>query len=284
MSEVLLLIISLFEVALAPLIAGLARRSATLFAATDSFVATSVGTLTLIHILPHTYRVAGAKALAAAAAGALIPLGLHYAFHRLERRALPALVWLVLGALAFHAMLDGAALALPGLEQDHGGDHDHPSVAGLIGAAILLHRFPMVLGIWWFALPLLGRRAATALLSALGVGTVVGFLAAEASWAALGSQPIALVQALVAGMLFHVLIGHEGLADSPSARGRRRWAIVLGTILAMTVTVTLATLGALELPFASPVSALITTGACLAVALYVIQARWRQRLEHGHAH
>lgn len=283
MSATFLLAVSLLEVALAPLIAGLARRSAVLFAATDSFVATSIGALTLVHILPHTVRVAGASALAAAAVGALLPIGLHYAFHHLERRALPALAWLVLGALAFHAVLDGAALAVPeaGLGEHA---HDQASMAALIGAAVVLHRFPMVLGIWWFAVPLLGRRAAIVLLSALGIGTLAGYFAADMSWAALGSQPIALVQAVVAGMLFHVLIGHEGPHDPRSTHGRRRWAIVIGAAAAMAVTIAMAALGTLELPAASPISTLITTGVSLLVATYVIQARWRQRHGHTHAH
>ncbi len=282
MSASFLLAVSLLEVVLAPPIAGIARRSALLFAATDSFVATTVGALTLVHILPHTVRVAGVSALGVAALGALLPLLLHVAFHRLERRALPILAWLVLGALAFHAVLDGAALAAPDAAHEVHADHDHESMSTLIGAAVVLHRFPMVLGIWWFALPLLGRRAAIALLTALGLGTLAGFFAAEASWAALGSRPIALVQALVAGMLFHVLIGHEGPDDARNTHGQRRWAIVIGSLVALAVTVTMAILGTLELPAARPLSALITGGVSTLVAVYVIQARWRQRHEHDH--
>ena len=280
MTSFVLLAISLVEVAIAPILAALTRRSATFFAATDSFVATMIGALAVVHILPHTVAVAGVAALVAAAVGALVPTALHHAFHRLERWAMPIFSWLVLGFLALHATLDGAALAAPDAVHGAAG-HEHET-APLLGAAVVLHRFPMVLGIWWFAVPRLGRWAATALLVALGIGTVVGYVAVDLSWAVLGSRPIALIQALATGMLFHVLIGHEGPETRRAPVGRRRLAIAIGTGVALMAMLGMALLGTLELPAAAPLSTLITIGVSLAVAAYVLQARWRQR--HAHAH
>jgi len=282
MSSTYLLATSLLLVILAPAAARLAGRSAVLLAATDSFVATTVGTLALVHILPHAYRVAGPPTLAAVALGALLPIGLHLAFHRFERRAMPVLLWLVLGALAFHAILDGAALAAPRAGGLDGALHAHPATASLLGAAVVLHRFPMVLGIWWFARPRLGRHAAIALLAAIGIGTITGYVAAGLAWAALGSRPIALLQAMIAGMLFHVLIGHQSSHDDRAARGRRRLAIVAGTAAGVGVMMSMAWLGTLELPASSPLSTAITVAASVGVAAYVLQARWRQRREHAH--
>lgn len=287
MTPILLLAISLIQVVLAPLIAGFARRSGVLFAGTDSFVATTIGALTLVHILPHAYSVVGPVAWVAALLGGLVPIGMHMAFHRLEHRAMPFLLWLVLGALALHAMLDGAALAASSEAASHGAmeaahGHEHATNGSLLGAAVVLHRFPMVLGIWWFALPRLGRWAASGLLAAIGIGTVVGYSAVGLSWAALDSRPLALIQAVVGGMLFHVLIGHEGPEHDRTALGKRRRAIVAGTLLGIALMVVMAALGTLELPAASPLSTVITIGASLAVAAYVLQARWRQRHEHRH--
>ncbi len=289
MTPILLLAISLIQVILAPVIAGLARRSGVLFAGTDSFVATTIGALTLVHILPHAYGVLGPMAWVAALVGGLVPIGMHMAFHRLEHRAMPTLLWLVLGALALHAMLDGAALAASSdaaghaaTESAHSDGHEHGANGSLLGAAVVLHRFPMVLGIWWFALPRLGRWAASSLLAAIGIGTVVGYGAVGLSWAALDSRPLALIQAVVGGMLFHVLIGHEGPEHDRTAIGKRRGAIVAGALTGIGLMIVMASLGTLELPASSPLSTVLTIGASLAVAAYVLQARWRQRHEHHH--
>lgn len=110
---------------------------------------------------------------------------------------------LVMGVsgLVLHAMLEGAALA-PG----QGG------VPFAFGLAVVLHRIPVSLVVWWLIRPRYGPRAA-----ALGIGSIVlftlggyglGMEVLEAMHGAGGD----LYQAFVSGSLVHVVF-HQGRHD-----------------------------------------------------------------------
>jgi hypothetical protein len=69
--------------------------------------------------------------------------------------------------------------------------------------------------------PLYGLRAAVMLLAGIAVFSIVGFLFGEALLSAAPERGIALVQALLAGTLLHVILRHP-----PTATGEepaRRW-------------------------------------------------------------
>ena len=139
--------------------------------------------------------------LAAATAGLAVPSLAERISHALHHHTDELALVMGVSGLALHAMLEGAALAR--------------GAAGIdlaFGLAIVLHRIPVGLVIWWLVRPRYGPSA-----GALGVGAIV--LVTLAGYA-LGTEVLSgvhgaggdLYQAFVSGSLVHVVF-HQGRHD-----------------------------------------------------------------------
>lgn len=139
--------------------------------------------------------------LSAAAAGLAVPSLAEQISHALHRHTDQLALIMGVSGLVLHALLEGAALA-PG----------ETGVDLAFGLAIVLHRIPVGLVIWWLVRPRYGPAA-----GALGVGAIV--LVTLAGYA-LGTEVLTVVhgaggdlyQAFVSGSLVHVVF-HQGRHD-----------------------------------------------------------------------
>jgi MFS family permease len=139
--------------------------------------------------------------LLAAAAGLAIPTLAEQLSHALHRHTDKLALLMGVSGLVLHALLEGAALA-PG-EQ---------GVAFAFGLALVLHRIPVSLVMWWLIRPRYGLGAALLGIAAIVVATLVGFfLGTEVVEAAHGTGGD-LYQAFVSGSLVHVVF-HQGRHD-----------------------------------------------------------------------
>ena len=202
---------------LAPLVEWCVRGRRTATAALEGLVFVALGGMVLVHILPHSLTLAGTGALAAAGVG----LGLALV---LERR-LPAAAGrvLVVVGLVVHAALEGRALSL------------HGAGSGALAVlAVVLHRLPLGLGLWWLVRPVVGPLGASALL--LAVALVGG---AGLGWGGAVLEPgllqvAALLQAFTAGAVLPALFrGRAGSGEGPG----QRLAAGLGAVAAMALLV-----------------------------------------------
>jgi len=209
---VTLLLLALAALLAAPPLALLARRGGTkLLQALDGFVLVAAGGLALLGIVPEALATAGPLALLAAALGCAIPAlaeGLLQG-HRLAHRLV---LLLALAGLTLHAAVDGAALAL--------GREGGPWQLAALG--VVVHRLPFGLLLWLALRALFGLAAAIAGILALEVATLAGWLAAGAVQGHLAGRPAALLLALVAGGLLHLMV-HQGRTT-----GGGRWATTSG--------------------------------------------------------
>lgn len=267
MTTIVLLMASLVPLIVAPLVARRTGRAPHVVAALDSFVAVTVGGVTVVHLLPHAVHELGRMAIAVAALGFLVPVILHYGMHRLEQRALPALVALVLAGLAIHAIGDGVALVSAGRDGDAARNV-------YLAAAVLLHRLPVALAIWWFARPTLGRGVAMGLLVTIGAGTLVGSLIAGDLIPAWSMAAVGWTESFVGGMLFHVLIGHHRPRTTDADAGRVRAGFLFGLGLgALFLVATVARFGAPSVVGHHPDA--FDAAAVLVVIVYVLASRLR---------
>ncbi len=234
---------SLFILSLVPLIAGplLVRllQSAQLAARMlDGFVLVSVGGLVFLHILPHAIGQGGVLAVVATAVGLLLPLVSGKLWHG-EKRTIARNLTLILAliALGLHATIDGLALA-----SHDGHHHEHGSELAL---AVVLHRLPVGLGIWWLVRPRLGVRIAIATVALIVAATTAGYVTAHYTTELLTGVAGGSFQALVAGSLVHVVVGHRhGPAQAQPAQSERqahRWrpGSAIGALLAVILLVLL---------------------------------------------
>ena len=158
------LLISIAALAAGPLVLMWSRRHG-LTSALDGFVLVTISGLVLVHLIPHALEVSGPWVIALALLGFLGPsLVEKYLIHAAQQAHRATVVFAISG-MAIHAVGDGLALALS-------SGHEHGS---LLGLAVLLHRLPVSLTVWWILAPTRGRIFATLTLATIAVATVIGF-------------------------------------------------------------------------------------------------------------
>jgi uncharacterized membrane protein YraQ (UPF0718 family)/zinc transporter ZupT len=225
------LILSLLPLAVGPFLVAWAHRARAATIAIDSFVLVAIGGLVVLHLLPESLAQGGWMALLALPCGFFAPLWAERGLQKTQARKVVVIVSLV--ALLIHAIIDGIALTSGQHEHDPGLTGPHAHDHSLWQWAVILHRIPEGISVWWIVARSVGRRVAIVTLSVLACGTLLGYFAGEA---ALGGAPpaaIAVFGALLSGSLLHVVL-HDHVPPPADARPRRwQWASTIGMLAAV---------------------------------------------------
>jgi len=139
--------------------------------------------------------------LGAAAAGLAVPSLAEQISQALHRHTDQLALVMGVSGLVLHALLEGAALA--------------PGEAGMdfaFGTAIVLHRIPVGLVIWWLVRPRYGPLAGMVGVGAVVLVTLAGYALGAEVLAAVHGAGGDLYQAFVSGSLVHVVF-HQGRHD-----------------------------------------------------------------------
>src|SRR5688572_32373494 len=122
---------------------ALSRRVRFLLHALDGFVLTAVGSLVLLHIAPRALALGGFWSLALGSIGLALPA----LFERMVfgRSAKGWAIVLGLLGLVSHTLIDGAAI---GSEKE----------ASALSWAIVMHRLPAGILVWWLVRPAFGLK------------------------------------------------------------------------------------------------------------------------------
>ena len=230
-TNIYLLLLSLVALAVGPVLHQLVRRSASsALAALDGFIFVSIGGLVLFDIIPESIALGGWLALVGALVGWLAPSMVERRLHRLARQAHLVALLLALVGLGLHAVVDGLALVA-------GGGHGHH----MLPMAVVLHRLPVGLTIWFLLRPVYGAWPAIAVLTLVAVATSFGFALGDVADQLMETRGAGLFQALVAGSLLHVLVHRSypiaaepdgGVAGWKAGLGALGGLVLLGFILA----------------------------------------------------
>lgn len=191
-----LLIASLVALLLGPLAHRAVRHSKAGLSLLDGFLVVSVAGLVLFRVVPEAVAGGGWWALLFCLLGLLGPSMLERLFRDAARQTHNAAMLLALVGVTFHATFDGAALNLSAVSERGGG---------MLPLAVVLHRFPVGLTIWWLLRPS-GVRVAGGVLTLMSVATCVGYFGGPSLLAALDGQALSWFEALVAGSLLHVIL------------------------------------------------------------------------------
>jgi uncharacterized protein len=217
-----LLVISVLALALGPILYRMADAARRTLLALDGFVLIAVSGLVVIHIIPHAFAVAGLAAPVLAILGFFGPALIERNLHKAARQThIATLVVACLGLIA-HEFVDGVALAMPSTDPHNEGS--------ILAIAVVLHRLPVAITVWWLLRPSMGLLIAVGTLVAMGVATVCGFAFSEMVGASVHTRWVGLVQALVAGSLLHVVLHRPPPLSLPSGHGRGHVFAGLGAL------------------------------------------------------
>ena len=219
-SATTLLLLGLLALVPGPLLYGAARLSARMLPALDGFLLAAMGGLVLLHLLPDGAALAGwLPAAAAAAAGLWLPALAGRRLPALRRPVHVAALLLGLAALGVHAWADGLVLS------GRGGDSSMSSLA------VVLHRVPVGLAVWFLVRPLYGLAPALAAVGGLAAATAGGFLGLGAGETSIsGSRAWGLFHALTAGALLHLVLHRTWPVAAAAEGAARRWQPGLGAV------------------------------------------------------
>jgi zinc transporter ZupT len=162
------------------------------------------GLVTLI--VTHTVEEGGLLALVFTLIGFVLPLAAERALRRSEWTIHRVTLALGIVGLFLHNLSDGAALAAASLT-DQGGT--------ALAMAVVLHRLPAGLAVWWLVSKDFGIRLAVWSIALMALATIAGYFAGEAVLGGLDEAGRAWFIAFVAGSLAHLAVhrlgsGHEG--------------------------------------------------------------------------
>lgn len=219
----MLLFFSFVALALGPLLVWIARSHAWSTVSIDSFCLVTVSGFALLHLLPESAATAGWIVLPLALVGFLLPTLAERTLHHGHAGVRGTVLTLAFLGIAAHATLDGLLLAGDSLVLDHPG---HQHTQELTAWAIILHRIPEGVGIWWIVPRTLGVLPA-ALVSVVSVlATTFGFCLGGEALTDTSQRGLALLQSLLVGSLLHVVL--HAHVPAPREQGNFRIASVLG--------------------------------------------------------
>ena len=207
------LLISLIALLIGPAVYSLCNKSEKSLCFIDGFVFTSIVCLLFKHILESGSQSSIFISGIMLSLGFLGPGLLESFFIKSQSTIHKKFILLGIFGLFMHAITDGMALT----EQSA-----HHSAS--LGKAVLLHRIPIGLTIWWLIKPKFGVVFASISLFSIMLGTVVGYHSSDLI--NIETNLFTYIQAFVAGSILHVVffkIHLEGLSNcllytSPSPR------------------------------------------------------------------
>ena len=202
----------LIAVAFAPLLAPVLYRvlhdRPSAMETFDKFVYLAVPILVGWQVLPHAWEEQNALLILALTCGVILPIVIERGFQSVADETDNLAIAAGLSGLALHALLEGAAL-IPGSTPP-----DTPLVA-----AIILHRIPMSLVIWWLIFPRFGTKKAATGIGFLVLATLAGYSLGSEFLSGLQGDGPALYQAFVSGSLIHVVF-HQGRHDHDHSKDK----------------------------------------------------------------
>jgi len=218
----MLLALSIISLLAGPAIYTLGRRNHVARQILDGFIFITIAGIVTINIIPDALAGGGNLAILFLALGIAFPVilerGLHDSFHAAHGLVL-ALAAL---GLVIHSTLDGIALA-PTSDPD-------------LAYAVILHRLPIGMAIWWSLRPNLGISAAIIAFAMIIVATTASFVLGAPLVALAEASSIAWVQAFISGSLIHIVafgVSHDHHGHVEPVGQFQDWGYRLGILLGL---------------------------------------------------
>ncbi len=194
---------SIFALGIGPLVYqtfGPMRRTDSIV---SGFILVVITSTLLTEVLPQTFATISYLAIVLALLGFVGPTLIEKTFSRSANRTHILTILLGILGLVIHASFDGAALYSSNEIMIEG--HIQHSTEQLT-LAIILHRLPVGLTIWWLLRPLIGEKYSLLTLLAMALATTGGYALSMQLTEIHSSNAMAMLQAFISGSLMHVIL------------------------------------------------------------------------------
>jgi len=188
----------------------------------DGFIFITIAGLVTINIIPDALAVGGLPAVLFLVLGIAFPVILERAFHSAFHAAHGLVLVLAALGLVIHSVLDGIAL-LPAEGRD-------------LAWAVILHRLPVGMAIWWSLRPNLGLPVAVGAFLTIIVATGLSFVLGAPVVGLAEARSIAWLQAFISGSLIHIVafgVSHDHGAHVEPVAQFQDWGYRLGILLGL---------------------------------------------------
>lgn len=185
------LILSIAALLFGPLIYAAGRTNKIAQRVLDAVIVITIAVIIFAHIIPKAVAHGGLPAALIVVLGIAFPLILERLFRKAAGAAHMVIVAIAGVGLILHAVIDGLAL-LP-----EGG-------TGL-AYAIILHRVPVGMALWWVVRPNLGTPVTVAIFLLIALATTAGYWVGDTVVQLAETRTLAFLQAFVSGSLLHVI-------------------------------------------------------------------------------
>lgn len=183
---------------LGPVIYSLGRNYEIARKVFNGIIVLTIAAIIGLHIIPEALKHGGMLAIIVIMLGIAFPMVLERLFRKATDTAHLVVVAIAAMGLLIHSIVDGVAL-LP------------ESGAGL-AHAIVLHRLPVGMALWWAVRPNYGMTITIFAFALVLLATAAGYFMGEPAIAMAETRTIAMLQAFVSGSLIHVVafgVRHE---------------------------------------------------------------------------
>ena len=216
------LALSIIALLLGPVIYGLSQRNRVARQVLDGFIFITIAGIICVNIIPEALAVGGTLAVVFLVIGIAFPVIMEHGFRGALHEAHVVVLILAALGLIIHATIDGIAL-LPA----QGSDLAH---------AVILHRLPVGMAIWWSLRPSLGTPVAVAAIVTISIATALSYLLGAPMVELAEAKSLALIQAFVSGSLIHIVafgITHEHDAHIGPVARSQDWSYRVGILLGL---------------------------------------------------
>jgi hypothetical protein len=185
------LILSIAALLLGPFIYAAARENHVARRILDALIVITIAVIIAVHIIPEAIRQGGTLAIVLIVLGIIFPMLLERLFKDATDTAHLVIVAIAAIGLLIHATIDGVAL----LPQSGTG----------LAYAIILHRLPVGMALWWAIRPNFGKTIAVSSFALISLATASGYFVGDSMIELGDAKTLAMLQAFVSGSLIHVV-------------------------------------------------------------------------------
>ena len=175
-----------------PFVYALGRRQRLIRHALDALILTAIAWIVGVHIVPEALDIAGYTAVLALAVGMAFPWLLGRIFHLATSTTHVAILAIAALALILHAAIDGVALL--------------PESGQSLSLAVIAHRIPVGMAIWWTFRPSIGTAASVVAFALIIAATAASYFFGSAFIDVIESRGLVLFQVFVAGSLVDLIV------------------------------------------------------------------------------